>query len=262
MTQTPNRTLKTDITIRGHAISEDDSGLICLDDIWAAANAKESARPRFWRGSRGAKALIAELEKSVRNSHTFDKSRAPSVIYAKMGRGSRGTFAHPVLAAAYAGYLSPKLEIEVREVWLRYRAGDATLADEILQRATAEANRWAGVRALSRAQRNSYTDTLKEHGVAAKGYMECTEALYLHLLGNKSYILRDKMGLPARANLRDHFSTDQLSYVMAAEALSKERIEDEERFGNQECTEATAISASAIRRAIEEDRRDRQKRMF
>lgn len=52
------------------------------------------------------------------------------------------------MAAAYAGYLDPNLEVEIREVWLRYRAGDATLADEILQRASAEANHWAGMRAL------------------------------------------------------------------------------------------------------------------
>ncbi|SRR5579883_238219 len=59
-------------------------------------------------------------------------------------------------AAAYAGYLSPKLELEVREVWLRYGSDDATLADEILQRATAEENRWAGARAISRSQGVTY----------------------------------------------------------------------------------------------------------
>lgn len=253
---------KQQITLRGHHISEDVNGLVSLDDIWAAANAKDTQRPKHWRNTRGAKALEAELQKKVSESYRKLKTPALPIVYASKGRGSAGTFAHPVLAAAYAGYLSPALEIEVREVWLRYRAGDATLADEILQKATAEANRWAGTRALSRAQRNTYTDRLKEHGVAAKGYMECTEALYLHLLGGRSYQLRDKMGLPARSNLRDAFSTDQLSYVMATEALTAERIEDEERYGNQQCVEATAICASAIRRAIEADRKDRQKRMF
>lgn len=37
----------------------------------------------------------------------------------------KGYYAHPILATAYAGYLAPDLEIEIRQVYLRYRAGDA-----------------------------------------------------------------------------------------------------------------------------------------
>ena len=150
----------------------------------------------------------------------------------------------------------------MREVWLRYRAGDATLADDILQRASAEANHWAGVRALARARRRNYTDVLKEHGVVAKGYMECTEAVYLHLLGGKSFQLRTSMNLPPKTNLRDHLGADKLAYIMAAEALSAERIVEEARQGNADCAAASARSASAIKAAIEADRKDRQKRLI
>jgi hypothetical protein len=183
------------------------------------------------------------------------------VIYSKQGRGNEGTYAHPILAAAYAGYLSPKLEIEVREIWLRYRKGDATLADEILQRATAEENRWVGARAMARSQRISYTNTLKRHYVEGKGYMYCTEALYSRLLDGKSYELRARMGLGPKANLRDNLDIAELSFVMAAEALAAERIEEEHRIGNAECIEATARGAQAIKSAIENDRRNRQRRM-
>src|SRR5690606_7804971 len=119
-------------------------GRVCLDDLWRVANATDGRKPRFWRLTEGFKALKRVLQKKV-----GDPNINGDVIFAKRGRGARGTYAHPVLAAAYAGYLDANLEIEMREVWLRYRAGDATLADDILQRATAEANRWAGVRALS-----------------------------------------------------------------------------------------------------------------
>ncbi len=142
-----------------------------------------------------ASALIIELEKKIRISSLKENKTIIPAIYSKRGRGSTGTYAHPIIAAAYAGYLSPKLELEVREVWLRYRAGDATLADEILERATAEENRWAGARALSRSQRVTYTDTLKAHYVTGRGYMDCTEAVYLKLLGGKSYQLRELRGL-------------------------------------------------------------------
>lgn len=240
------------LTIRGRPITEDAEGNLCLDDLWSAAGEVKS-RPKLWRITEGAKALLGALAKKVGISNLSSEG----LIYARRGRGNGGTFAHPILAAAYAGYLSPDLEVEVRDVWLRYRAGDATLADEILQRASAEANHWAGVRALARSNRVKYTDVLKAHGVADRGYMECTEATYECLLGGPSWKLRAERNLPKKANLRDHLKADELSFVMAAESLSAERIADEGRRGNKECKEASALGASAIRAAIEADRRSR-----
>lgn len=247
------------LILRGARITEDKFGHIRLDDIWRLAKAGPSKLPKHWRTTVLAKALIAELQKKVTTADILQNSAMVPVIYAKVGRGNDGTFAHPVLAAAYAGYLSPKLEIEVREVWLRYRKGDATLADEILQRATAEENKWAGARALARSERVSYTGVLKKQGVEGKGYMRCTEAVYVNLLGGKSFELRDRRGLAPKVNLRDNLDVAELSYVMAAEALSSERILEENRRGNEACEEASGISANAIRRAIEEDRRNRQR---
>jgi len=182
------------VVIRGNRIAEDVFGHLSLDDLWRAAKANESRTPTKWRLSRMAQALIQELEKKIQISSLKENKPVPPSIYSRRGRGSTGTFAHPILAAAFAGYLSPKLELEVREVWLRYRSGDATLADEILQRATAEENRWVGARAISRAQRVAYTDTLKDHYVTGRGYMDCTEALYLKLLGGRSHQLRQARG--------------------------------------------------------------------
>jgi hypothetical protein len=250
------------LTLRGMLLREDERGWICLDDLWSAAKASNGKKPKFWRITEGAKALVKALRKKVGIPNLNPADPRTWVIYSGRGRGKQGTFAHPILAAAYAGYISPALEVEVREVWLRYRAGDATLADEILQRASTEANQWAGVRALSRARRNSYTDTLKAHRVEGKGYMHCTEAVYMNLLGGKSFQLRNRMGLPEKANLRDHLSADKLAYLMAAESLSAERIAEEGREGNVECAQASAISASAIRQAIEADRQNRQRKIL
>jgi hypothetical protein len=252
----PNR-----LRLRGRVIQEDDQGRICLDDIWSLSGAKESKAPKHWRGNRTAKDLISELQKKVTSGYLNDGGRNYPVIDAGRGRGAKGTYAHPVLAAAYAGYLSTKLEIEIRETWLRYRAGDATLADEILQRATAEANHWVGVRALARSRRVNFTDTLKAHDVSGKGYMMCTEATYLNLLGGRSYEIRASRGWPAKSNLRDRMDASELAYVMAAESLAAERIADEDRRGNSDCANASAIAAAAIRSAIEADRKNRQKRL-
>lgn len=194
-------------------------------------------------------------------SHNYSKADMHRVYITRIGANG-GTYADIRLALDYAEYLNPKLAIEVKEIFLRYKAADPTLADEVLQRASADDNRWAGVRALSRSKRNSYTSALKEHGVEGKGYMLCTEAGYQALMGGKSYELRTKRGLPPKANIRDDMTIEELSYMMAAEALSAERIHEEDRQGNTDCADATYIGASAIRRAIDEDRKGRQRRML
>lgn len=247
------------LILRGSPITEDEHGYILLDDLQSIAKGRESKAPKFWRRKPSVLALIEELTKQVMNSNLQGKTRLTSVIYAK--KGVAGTFAHPILAAAYAGYLSPKLEIEVREIWLRYRAGDATLADEILQRASKEANLWAGTRAMARSQRVSYTDVLRDHGVEGRGYGDCTNAVYERLFDGKAHQLKIRRGLPKKASLRDHMDVSELAYIAAAEALSSERIVDEDRRGNVECVSASAKSASAIRRAIDDDRRTRQRKL-
>lgn len=249
------------LQLRGKLISEDSRGNIHLESIWELAKRPNRKSPEDWRNGRMAKALIGELQKRITTENLKLQKPNFNVIYSPIGVETEVTYAHPILAAAYAGNLSPKLEIEVREIWLRFRSGDATLADEILQRATLEENRWAGIRALGRTTRKSYTNTLKDHGVYGKGYMQCTEAIYSNLLGGKSFELRKQMGLAPKTNIRNQLSSDKLAYLMAAEALTSERIADERRYGNIKCADASAIGASAIRRAIETDRQERQSRL-
>jgi hypothetical protein len=159
---------------------------------------------------------------------------------------------------AYAKSLSPQLEIEVLDVWLRYRSGDAELADEILQRASEEDNRRVGKRALERATRNSFTGVLQDHEVVGIGYSQCTDAVYTALLDGPAWRLRIERGLPAKSNLREYLDEDEGAFVMAAEALAAQRIRAEQRLGNQQCAEASARSAGYIREAIDRDQQDRR----
>lgn len=246
-------------TLRGKAIREDAQGRLCLDDIWELTGAKETRAPARWRRQKAVRAVEAALFKKITFDTLLRKTEAISVFYSRQGRGNTGTYAHPIMAAAYAGYLSPQLEIEVREVWLRFRAGDASLADEILQRASPEDNRRVGVRALSRAQRVLYTDTLRDHGVKGVGYPACTDAVYVQILGERARNLKTQRGLAKNDNLRDHLKVDELSFVMAAEELAAGRIEELNVLGNQACERASARSAHFIREAIERDRADRKK---
>lgn len=255
-------TLPNSLTIRGRAIRFDANGLACLNDIWTAAGFTKNQRPSDWTSLGTTHARITRVLKLITGkSGNYEKQDMQRVLKTKIGANG-GTYADIRLALDYAEYLNPALAIEVKEVFLRYQAADATLADDILSRASPEDNRWAGVRALSRSNRKNYTQTLKDHGVVEKGYMDCTEAVYQSLLGAKSYKIREQRGLPKGSNLRNHMDTSELSFVMAAEALTAERIADEDRRGNALCVEASRIGASAIRSALEADRRARQKRLI
>lgn len=253
------RQARRDVIVQGTHIREDERGLLCLNDIWEAAGSPNTKRPFRWKPLEQTLSLAKALRKKLGIPEHFKNKPAQSVLYAGRGRGGL-TYAHPILAAAYAGYLDAGLEVEVREVWLRYRAGDATLADDILGRASQEANEWAGVRALSRAKRRQYTDTLQAHGVEGSGYGLNTNAVYQRILGGTAKQLRAQRKLLSNDNLRDNLSTSELGFVVAAEALATERIEEEEPFGNWSCAIASARSAGFIREAIERDRADRKRR--
>lgn len=246
----------TELTLRGIAIDSDDSDMLCLDDVWRVAGRPTGRSPSAWRKQNNVKTLqIALYEKLFGGSKNYQFSK---II--KQVSDPQRTFAHPILAVSYASFLSPKLAIEVKEVWLRYAKADPTLADEILQKASSAANEWAGARALARAKRREYTDTLKSHGVSGPtGYINCTNAIYEQILGGPSWRIRSDRGLPEKVNLRDNLSLTELTFVTASECLAKDRISEEESHGNEECERASSRSAFFIRRAIEEDKADRRR---
>lgn len=249
---------KNNITIRNKAIRVDENGLVCLTDIWATARSPNNQKPAdWWRINSTQKLAMALLDRIMGNAHNSGKTRFKSIYYS---RGAGGTYAHAILACAYSGYLSPKLEVEVRSTWLRFRSGDATLADEILSKATPAANEWAGVRALGRFARHRYTETLKNHGVSrGKDFGICTNETYLALFDAKAKDLKKSKG--AKGSLRDAMDVSELSYVMASESLASERINDLNDRGPVQCWLSTRTSALFIREAINKDRASRQKKI-
>lgn len=251
----------TPFKIRGRNIRLDEQGRVCLNDIHLAGGFSKNQTPHDWGRSESAKSLmVTVLEKSRGKSPTFSKTDVLSVYCVKMGRGG-GVWAHPNLALAYAKYLSPELHYEVNEVFLRYKAGDAVLADDILQRAPAKDNEWAGIRALSRSTRTELTSTLQSHDVTKPlDFAKVTNATYGGLWNKTAKQIKSEKGLKPTANLRDAMKKNELVFVMAAEQLAKERIEDENARGVSLCSAAATKSASFIRQAIEADRADRKKK--
>jgi hypothetical protein len=124
-----------DLMLRNTRVSSDEHGNICLNDLYELAGRPENKRPRDWYRGKRVKALEAALQdRIVEILHKSPKESADST-YSVEGRGTGArTYAHPVLALDYSEYLEPALGIEVREVFLRYRANDVSLANDILDR--------------------------------------------------------------------------------------------------------------------------------
>jgi hypothetical protein len=136
------------------------------------------------------------------------------------------------------------------------------LADEVLERATPEANLWVASRAEARAIRNGFTETLRDHDVKGRGYMDCTDEAYLKLFDAPAWQLRQRRGLPKGSNLRDKMDIVELQAIKLTEALATQRITVEDARGNAECKKATGRTASNVRFAIDREMSDRQQRFL
>jgi hypothetical protein len=246
------------LTLKGVRIREDANGLLCLSDIYKAARSPRHQAPPDWqRLKETPKLIVALYERTMGKTPGKAKIDFRSIIYAKMG-SLGGTYAHPIIAAAYAAYLNPKLAIEIKEVWLRYRAGDPTLADEILERASDDANRWVAARAHGRIQRRRFTDVLKAAAGTPKGYGLCTNAIYRKLFDRTARQIKTSRNTLVT---RDAMDIVELAQVMLSEGMASERIEEESRKGDAECVRASTISASFVRKAVDDERTSRRPRL-
>jgi hypothetical protein len=248
------------LVIRGRSIRVDENGLTCLNDIWKAAGFSTNQRPSDWAALHTTHKRIERVLKLITGkSGNYEKADILRVFKTRIGKNG-GTWVDVRLALDYAEYLNPALAIEVKEVFLRYKAADPTLADEVMERADAAANEWIAKRSMSRAARLGYTATLKDHGVAERQhYGECTNATYRGLFGKTAKQLKEEKGV--KGSLRDAMDLKELATVSFAEVLSTDRIEEEACRGFGECRDATAKVAGAVRTMIESDKRDRQRRL-
>lgn len=251
------------LTIRGRAVRFDEDGLACLNDIWRAAGFSKNQRPSDWIALYTTHKRVERVLKLITGkSGNYGKEDVRKAWRTKVGAGG-GTWADPRLALDYAEYLNPALAIEVKEVFLRYKANDPTLADEVLQNASAEANEWAGTRALGRSERIKYTDELKVRGVkTGYEYGHCTNETYQALFRQTAAEMKASRGLKRSASLRDSMTTRELVKVAFSEVLSIERTEAEDSRGFEQCRMATRVAASSVRVALESNKRDSQPKLM
>lgn len=100
--------------------------------------------------------------------------------------------------------------------------------------------------------RHSFTDVLKAHGVAQPWqYAKITNAIYEELYGQTAAELKQSMGLTKGESLRDKFPRSHGIANSLAEALSSEKIEDNNLQGFKQCHEATQDAAARVKRVFE-----------
>lgn len=100
--------------IAGVEITTDAEGRFNLNALHRASETGDHKRPSKWLASGPAQELIEELE-----------SQSPLAGFGPIntvrGGNTPGTFAHELLAISYAGWISPKFQLEVNRVFLNYR---------------------------------------------------------------------------------------------------------------------------------------------
>ena len=178
------------------------------------------------------------------------------IIKSKRGKGG-GTYGIKHVVLEYAQYLDADLGVLVNEVFFQ-RVEEEKNPDLIVDRAIntykrkGKNERWIAQRIQGKISRSAFTSTLASHGVEREGFRNCTNAIYSHLYGGGTNVIREKKNLPKTANIRDHMSIAELMAVGLAEALASEDIEKNDLRGNGKCELASGKASKIVAYAVME----------
>lgn len=118
--------------IVGVSITTDNQGRFNLNALHKASGGEKGKQPSNWLRLDSTQELIQELSRSsdLRNGQelTEELRRNPALgenlINVTRGGAMQGTFAHELLAISYAGWISPKFQLMVNQVFLDYKKGE------------------------------------------------------------------------------------------------------------------------------------------
>lgn len=231
------------LVIGGKEVKTDAAGLVSLTDLFQAAEAAGHAQgkrsPSDWAREAGAQFIDFIADQL--------NTRKTGIYVSRRGKGG-GSFAHWQIALAYAKYLSPEFHMEVNAIYARAKGGDVTLADEIADKATPADQEWLAKRVQGKVARGKFTGILQDHGVAGRGYSDCTNAVYKNILGGTKRDICIANGVPYKKSisLRDVMTVEQLTATAMAEIVSAKRIEKFNVKGNARCEQECDIAARSV----------------
>lgn len=190
--------------------------------MWRVAGENLSKRPVRWLGQDHTRELIAALK--VRGAYLYD------LVTTKRGRRGGGTYAHPVLALAYAEYLEPALGVEVREIALRVYAGDVTVLDDF-KRSYAEQLEEDANRLMTREEvrRNNadLNQLLKEQGATfGRQWASFHNEGYLGLYNETEDQIHTRKGLKRGEKILDHMAFVELAPNLYRTAIAQQYLRE------------------------------------
>ena len=243
----------SDLTPFGFNISREQTGMICLNDIWKAADSPKNKSVTDWMRLDSSKNFI---ETAIR----FLDMGKSHIIKVQRGKGKvQGTFAHQQIALEYAQYLDPKLAIYVNELFLNPEV--ATNHAVAIWEKKGKSKSWIGERMAGILNRKQFTDALMMHGVRGSGFKDCTNGIYTPLWGGGADVVRLKKGLKEKSNTRESMSEIELAAVRLSELLAKESIEKLNAHGNDQCRNICEKSSKCIASGIIAMRNNNQKNL-
>ncbi|MGX3067698.1 KilA-N domain-containing protein, partial [Ursidibacter arcticus] len=102
--------MKNQITIANEIITLDEFGRISLNILHKLSGEGGAKKPDNWLRLQSTKELVAEI------SQFSDLRSEPLMVI--NGGAERGTYAHELLAVSYAGWISPRFQLQVNQAFL------------------------------------------------------------------------------------------------------------------------------------------------
>lgn len=236
----------------------DDLGRINLTNLWKACNDTSKRSPGAWKIQKESAAFIlhiASKELGVNYTNLCSlKNGAQRIFFAKQGKMG-ATLAHPVIALAYAKYLSHDLHELVNRTFferIEEERNPEKIADRYVRTLKRQGMSDAQIAARleTKASRVRFTGVLAAHNVKGDGYRLCTNATYTPLWGGGAEMVRQKVGAKPGENPRNHMSILQLRSVEMAELLAAEVIEANDIRGNAQCAAECTRAAVGVREML------------
>lgn len=210
----------------------------------------KSMRPIDWSRLPTTKGHILALRNTLSRS---GKIPLRDLMTSYRGGNLRGkTFGHYMLLLAYLQYLNPALHVEANLYFLRFKAGDPTLIDEIYRNASVEGKARAELRMKSILKRRSFTDELAAHGCGSDDFGRITNAGYEESFDKNALQLRQSLGITKKSQpLRDVMPPDMLDQVQLYEGLAAAKMNKDKAQGAYVCETTTRNASRMIREFLE-----------
>ncbi|HHF1625061.1 TPA: KilA-N domain-containing protein [Haemophilus influenzae] len=102
--------MKNQIILANEVIALDEHGRISLNTLHKLSGEGSAKKPDNWLRLQSTQELLAEIRQ-------FSDLRTDPLIVIN-GGNERGTYAHELLAVSYAGWISPRFQLQVNQAFL------------------------------------------------------------------------------------------------------------------------------------------------